>query len=47
MFGLGGSGSAGDYTEGVNVLIPRTYRLRVEVADTDSATYSAAITLLS
>lgn len=46
VFGLGGSGGAGDYAEGVNLLVPRTFRFRMIHADTDSATYSAAINLL-
>lgn len=46
VFGLGGSGSAGDYTEGVNILLPRIFRFQMVHADADSATYSAAIILL-
>lgn len=47
LFGLGGAGSAGDYTEGTNLLLPRIFRFRMIHADADRATYSAAITLLS
>ena len=47
LFGLGGAGSAGDYTEGTNLLLPRTFRFRMVHADTDEAIYSAVIVLLS
>ena len=47
LFGLGGAGSAGDYTEGVNLLLPRSFRFQMVHADADSATYSVAIILLS
>ena len=47
VFGLGGSGAAGDYTEATNLLLPRIFRFRMIHADADSATYSAAIILLS
>ncbi len=47
LFGLGGSGAAGDYTEATNLLLPRIFRFRMIHADADSATYSAAIILLS
>lgn len=46
LFGLGGSGSAGDYTEGVNILLPRIFRFQMIHANTDEAIYSAAIDLL-
>ena len=47
LFGLGGAGSAGDYTEGVNLLLPRSFRFQMVHADADSAIYSVAIILLS
>lgn len=47
MFGLGGSGNAGDYTEAVNLLMPHTGRLQIFVTNSDSVTYSAVLTLLS
>jgi len=47
LFGLGGSGAAGDYVEGVNILLPRIFRFRMIHGDADSATYSVAITLMS
>ena len=46
VFGLGGSGAAGDYIEGVNILIPRTFRFQMIHVNTDEAIYSAAIVLL-
>ena len=47
LFDMGGVGSAGEYDEAVNIRIPRTWRLTVKVADTDSMTYSvAACTML-
>lgn len=46
LFGLGGTGAAGDYTEGVNILLPRTFRFQMGHADADSAIYSVAIILL-
>lgn len=47
IFGLGGSGAAGDYTEGVNILIPKAFRFQMIHGDADSATYSVAIILMS
>lgn len=35
-------GAAGSYTEAVNLRIPRTWRVKVTVADADSMTYSIA-----
>ena len=46
IFGLAGAGSAGDYTEGVNILLPRTFRFQMIHANADEAIYSAAIVLL-
>ena len=43
LLGLGGSGSAGDYDEAVNLRIPRTWRLVMTHADGDSITYSVAV----
>jgi hypothetical protein len=42
MFGLGGSGSAGSFTEAVNLRLPRTWRLVATHADADSITYSVS-----
>ena len=42
LLGMGGSGSAGDYDEAVNIRIPRTWRLTVTHADADSITYSVS-----
>ncbi len=47
MFGLGGVGSAGEYDEAVNILIPRTFRLTMTHADSDSITYSVGYNLLN
>ena len=47
MFGLGGVGSAGEYDEAVNLLIPRTFRLTMTHGDVDSITYSVSSVLLS
>ncbi len=46
LFGLGGSGAAGEYLEAVNILLSRVFRFQMIHADADSATYSAAIILL-
>ena len=46
IFALGGSGSAGLYTEAVNIRLSRTWRLQMEVADADSATYSVSAEVL-
>lgn len=46
LFSLGGSGAAGDYTEGVNILLPKVFRFQMVHDDADSATYSAAIIVL-
>lgn len=35
-------GAAGSYTEAVNLRVPRTWRVRMLVGDTDEATYSVA-----
>lgn len=47
LFALGGSGSVGSYTEGVNLRLGRIWRLGVTHGDTDSITYSvSAVTLV-
>ena len=47
LFALGGSGSAGLYTEAVNIRRSRTWRFQMEVADADSATYSVSAEVLA
>ena len=46
LFALGGSGSAGSYTEAVNLIVPRTWRLGMTHADSDSATYSVSADII-
>jgi hypothetical protein len=47
MFALGGSGSAGEYDEAVNILIPRTWRVTMTHADADAITYTVGSVLLT
>jgi hypothetical protein len=46
LFGLGGSGSVGSFTEAVNLRLPRVWRLGVTHGDTDSITYSVSAATL-
>lgn len=46
LFEIGGSGSAGSFTEAVNLRVGRTWRFQMGVGDADSATYSVSEVLL-
>lgn len=46
LFAIGGSGGAGGFTEVASLLVGRTWRFTMSVADTDSATYSVSADLL-
>lgn len=46
LFAIGGSGGAGGFTEVASLLVGRTWRFTMSVADADSATYSVSADLL-